>query len=94
LPREERFGLASQIRRAAVSVPANIAEVQARFSSREFARIVAISYGSLAELETHIELVRRLGYASEADLSSVDRLLGSVGGLLNGLAKSLKARPM
>jgi four helix bundle protein len=65
LPPDERFGLTSQMRRAAVSVAANIAEGAARVSSAEFARFVSIARGSLAELETLIHVARRLNLAAE-----------------------------
>ena len=66
LPGDERFGLTSQIRRAATSIPANIAEGFGRWNTREFARFLAISCGSLRELETHVIIAQRLGYVSEA----------------------------
>ena|SRR5208282_1321091 len=66
LPVEERFGLSSQIRRAATSIPANIAEGFGRWNTREFGRFLAISCGSLRELETHVIITQRLGYVSEA----------------------------
>ena len=77
LPREERFGLTSQIRRAATSVPANIAGF-GRWNAPDFARFLAISSGSLRELETHLIIVQRLGFAST---DSVDALLRSTGDL-------------
>jgi four helix bundle protein len=64
IPREERFGLISQMRRAATSVPANIAEGYGRWNVKEFARFLAIANGSLRELETHVVIARRLGYLS------------------------------
>jgi four helix bundle protein len=66
LPGDERFGLTSEIRRAATSIPANIAEGFGRWNTREFARFLAISCGSLRELETHLIITQRLGYVSEA----------------------------
>jgi four helix bundle protein len=72
LPRDERFGLTTQIRRAATSVPANIAEGFGRWNAPDFARFLAISSGSLRELETHLVIVQRLGFAPA---ESVENLL-------------------
>ena len=78
LPLDERFGLISQIRRAATSIPANIAEGFGRWNARDFARFSAIASGSLRELETHLMIVQRLGYldkvAVEAALRAADDL--------------------
>ena len=88
LPAEERFGLASQMKRAAASVPMNLAEGYGR-GGREFARFIGIAYGSLLELETAIELARRVGMIDcGADL---DRRTAEVGKVLNGLRKSVLA---
>ncbi len=91
-PREEIYGLANQIRRAAVSVPSNIAEGAARNSSREFVQFLGITCGSLAELETQLELAIRLRFMrTNADaLSQADR----VARLVRALRKSLKHRVM
>ena len=64
-PREEMFGLTAQLRRAAVSVPSNIAEGAGRNSSREFSQFLGITCGSLAEVETQLELAVRLGFLDE-----------------------------
>ncbi|HYW67435.1 MAG TPA: four helix bundle protein [Candidatus Dormibacteraeota bacterium] len=73
LPKDERFGLTSQIRRAATSVPANIAEGFGRWNTREFARFLAIACGSVRELETHIVIAQRLGFAPAASAEQVLR---------------------
>jgi four helix bundle protein len=75
LPREETFGLVGQIRRAAVSVPSNIAEGQQRRGPREFAHFLSIAIGSLAEIETQLLLAIRFKYLSEADVSEAMKLV-------------------
>ena len=65
-PKEERYGLTSQIRRAAVSIPANIAEGAGRFSQKEFAYFLSNSQGSASELETELIIAHRLGFLDEA----------------------------
>lgn len=78
LPLEERYGLVSQIRRAATSVPANIAEGFGRWNARDFARFLAIASGSLRELETHLIVAGRLGYlrndSTQVALKRIDGL--------------------
>ena len=65
-PKEELYGLTSQIRRAAVSIPSNIAEGQARNTTRDFLHFLAIAYGSLKEVETQVLIAERLGYIDES----------------------------
>lgn len=88
-PRKETFGLTAQIRRAAISIPSNLAEGAARNSRKEFAQYVGISCGSMAELETQLLLAVRLGYLkSEAQcLGQVTR----VGKLVRSLRRALKS---
>lgn len=69
-PKYEVYGLSSQMQRASVSIPSNIAEGHARDSTQEYLRFVSISLGSLAELETQVMLAGRLGYLSESDLQT------------------------
>ncbi|HTT40458.1 MAG TPA: four helix bundle protein [Burkholderiales bacterium] len=88
-PQAEIYGLTSQIRRAAVSVPANIAEGAARSSSREPRQFLSIAQGSLSELDTLIDLSARLGYVRDG-ASILDRV-GRVNGLLSKLRSSIKA---
>src|SRR5919198_5295873 len=83
-PCDERFGLTSQLRRAAVSVPSNIAEGQARFSAKEFHRFLSTARGSLVEIETQIEIARNLGYVSRTESSNVLNATSELGRILNG----------
>ncbi len=87
-PDDERYGLVSQMRRCAVSIPSNIAEGQARNSKGQFLQFVGIARGSVAELTTQILISQRLGYLSEPDLT-IDKA-GEVGRILSGLANSLR----
>ena len=89
-PREELYGLTSQMRRAAISIPSNIAEGAARETAREFLRFLYIARGSLAELETQALIARDLNYLADGD-SLLERM-GRVNALLSGLIRNLKAR--
>ena len=89
-PREEVYALTSQIRRAAVSVPSNIAEGQGRRTSADFLRHLSIAYGSLREVETQILIAQRLKYIVIGKVESVLSRAGEVGRLLNGLMASLE----
>jgi four helix bundle protein len=91
-PRSEQFGLTAQIRRAAVSVPSNIAEGAARRTTREYIHFLHTARGSLAELETQLVLAERLGLASEAGLAESRDLVIRVAQLLNGLLRGLRKR--
>jgi four helix bundle protein len=88
-PRRENYGLADQIRRAAVSVASNIAEGQAHFSKREFCHFLHHSRGSLAEIETQLIIAERLQYISWSQLQSALGRIHEVGRILNGLINSL-----
>lgn len=87
-PKEELFGLTSQMRRAAVSVPSNIAEGSARNGTKELLYFLGVATGSLAELDTQLDLVHRLKYSAET--SSVQARLDEVSALTLALMKSLK----
>ena len=91
-PREEKFGLTSQIRRAAVSVPANIAEGAARQSSKEFSYFLSNAQGSVSELATEILIASRPGYVNEQTYRSEDDELTSIGLMILGLARSVERR--
>lgn len=88
-PREEMYGLISQIRRAAASVPANIAEGQGRRYGREFHQFLGNARGSLMELDTHLELAFRVGYLSEGQHIAIRTKVDEVGRILNGLMRSI-----
>jgi four helix bundle protein len=89
-PPDERFGLTTQLRRAAVSVPANISEGCARMGTKELLHYLSIAQGSLFELDTLIEIALRLGCLNDA--SEITRKIDAVSGLVMGLAASLRRR--
>lgn len=92
-PREEQFGLTSQMRRAAVSMVSNIAEGSARHGRAENAQFVSIAIGSASELDTQLELAKQLGFPSEAAWQRLDSTLSEVDRMLIGLAKYLRSSP-
>ena len=89
-PQQEQYGLVSQLRRAAVSVPANIAEGAARNGSKEFLHFLGIASGSLSELDTLIDLARQLGYVE--DTEELNAKVDDVSGLVMGLASSIRRK--
>ncbi len=89
-PKEEIYGLTSQMRRAAISIPSNIAEGRSRSGKKEFTQFLRIAYGSGAELETQIEIAKRLKKTKNLDYSTVDSLLNEVMRMLNRMTSSLK----
>jgi four helix bundle protein len=89
LPKEEMFGLISQLRRAAVSVPSNIAEGQGRLTEKEFRQFLGNARGSLSEVETQIIIAKNLGYLDESDFKSLSTMIAEVGRVLNGLISSV-----
>ncbi len=89
-PKSEIYGLASQMQRAAVSIPANIAEGRERQYTREFLQHLSIAYGSLAELETLVQIAERLNYLDVNQLKQILDKTAEVGRMLNGLRRSLE----
>ena len=89
-PREEMFGLSSQMRRAAVSVASNIAEGKGRFSDRELGQFLGVARGSVFEIETQIAIALKLGFLSEGQASQLANRCAEVGCLLNGLIKVVR----
>jgi len=88
-PRHELFGLTSQLQRAAVSIPANIAEGHGRAYTKEYLRYIAIARGSLIELETHLLIAERLNYCDKLKLEELFEKAGSIGRMLTNLRRSL-----
>jgi four helix bundle protein len=91
-PSSEQFGLTSQIRRAAVSIPSNIAEGAARQTKKEFLNFLHIAKGSLSELDTQLEIARRLEYLDQARWETLDERLERIDRMLSGLVRSLRSR--
>jgi len=89
LPPIEQYGLASQIRRAAVSIPANIAEGFGRWHKKEFLRFLLLANGSLKELETHFQIGTRLGYFTAPALAKVLGTADEVGRMITALRGKL-----
>jgi len=89
-PKEELFGLTSQLRRAAVSIPSNIAEGKGRGTPKDFCHFLVQARGSLFEVETQLELSRDLGFISEDDLAKTQEGCDELGRILHGLINSTK----
>jgi four helix bundle protein len=89
-PKEERYGLTSQLRRAVVSVPSNIAEGKGRSSDRELTQFLCHSRGSLFEIETQLAIAERLGYIKNEECTSVRREASRIGQMINGLIRSVR----
>lgn len=88
-PSDERFGIVSQMRRAAISVPSNIAEGQARNTTGEFVQFLSHAEGSVAELDTQLTLSLELGYCSESNVAHIVELVLDLKRMLNALRRKL-----
>lgn len=91
-PSEERFGLTSQIRRAAVSIPANIAEGAARQTDKEFNQFLSIAQGSSSELETELLIAKNLGYIQSDDYERVVHEINTIARMIVGLSRTVRTR--
>jgi four helix bundle protein len=91
-PTEERYGLSDQIRRATVSIPSNIAEGAARQTKKEFANYIHMARGSLSELDTQMELAKRLGYLDEETFVFIDERMDRIDKMITGLIRHLSKR--
>lgn len=89
-PKSEQFGLVNQLRRAAVSVPSNIAEGQARLTALEFRQFLGHARGSLSEVYTQIVIGQRLEYIKEEESEPLFTLLDELGRLINGLIRAIE----
>lgn len=89
-PKQELFALSAQMRRAAVSIPSNIAEGHGRLTDRGFVVFLGHARGSLYELETQIELASGLGYISDADTQKITAICAELGRMLNGLLNTVR----
>lgn len=90
-PKSELYGLTSQIKRAAISIPSNIAEGRRRGTRKDYRQFLLIAYGSGAELETQIEIAKRLSFIQNLNANQVDSLLSEVMRMLNKMVGSLRS---
>ncbi len=91
-PREEKYSLTDQMRRAAVSIPSNIAEGAARQTKKEFVNYLHMAQGSLSELDTQLEVARRLQFLSENDWGKLDTVIQRIDKMLTGLIRHQSGR--
>ena len=91
-PKQETYGLTSQLQRAAVSIPSNIAEGHTRDSTKEFLQFISIALGSLAELETQLMLAERFKYLDNNNLTAILLKTEETGRMLRSLQRTLKAK--
>ena len=92
LPRSETYGLVSQLRRAATSIPSNIAEGYARRSKKEYIYFLHVTRGSMAELETQLLLAQRVGYLPESEAADLQVRIDEVGRILHAIVSGLHRR--
>lgn len=91
-PKEEIYGITSQLRRAALSVISNIAEGHARRSTKEYLRFISIAYGSLAEAEAQLIVCFELGYITSEVKNELDKKISEIGKMMNGLIRALEGK--
>ena len=92
LPKEETYGISDQIRRAAVSIPSNIAEGQSRNSAKEFIQFLSIARGSLAELETQLLICIKVNMLSEDNITEAQNIITEIGKMIKGLMNKLNSQ--
>ena len=93
-PKEERYGLTSQIRRSVVSIPSNIAEGYGKKTTKDYIRMLYISYGSVCELETQILLAGDLDLIEKGELGTLNKDIAEIERMLKALIKSLENKPL
>jgi four helix bundle protein len=93
-PKDEQYGMVVQMRRAAVSIASNLAEGAARHGAKEFCQFVHIALGSTSELDTQIEIARRVQLGDPISLDSLQSSTTRIGQMLRGLARSLREEPV
>lgn len=91
-PKEEQFAMCDQLRRASVSVTSNIAEGVNRYSVKEKAHFLEMSYSSLMEVMSQLEIANDLGYISNVDLNNIEVVVADIARLLSGLQRSYKSK--
>jgi four helix bundle protein len=91
-PREEAFGLTSQLRRSAISIPSNIAEGQGRLNTREFQQFLGVARGSNCELQTQLEIARRIGLGDSQLINDAESLSHEIGKMIFSILRTLKSQ--
>jgi four helix bundle protein len=89
LPKDEKYGLSSQMKRSANSVPSNIAEGAGRNSQKEFKYFLSVAKGSLNELQTQLIVSQKLNFITQEDLNTLEEMIIEIGKMISGLSKSL-----